>query len=220
MKLLKSFYFHVYTPLASLFFPSIYWKIKTKKPCLYLTFDDGPNPVSTPFILAILEKYATKASFFVIGENAVQNKNELLAIKKQGHLIGNHTFTHVHGWRVSTQKYCAEVEQTDAVLKEILHENTFLFRPPFGKMTYKQFVQLKKTHSLVLWSMLTQDYEASFSIERSLKEMSKGIQPGAIFVFHDSEQAWPKLQIMLPALIEEAQVKGYDFAVLPVSTYL
>lgn len=217
MKLLKFLFFHVYTPITSFFFPSIFWKIKTKKRCIYLTFDDGPNPVTTPYILDILQSYGVKASFFVIGSHAELYKKELISIQNEGHLLGNHTYTHVNGWAVSTETYCKEVEQSNVTIEKIVNIRPTLFRPPFGRITYQQMKKIEKTHTLVFWSMLTQDYDVSLSVERCLQETLKGIKPGAIFVFHDSKQAYPKLKIILPALIEEAQAKGYDFAVLPAS---
>jgi len=185
--------------------PSACWQIQTTEPELYLTFDDGPHPEITPWVLNQLKQADAKATFFCIGKNIERYPELLLKIMEDGHSVGNHTWNHVHAYNVSTERYLKEVENTDRLL------NSRLFRPPYGKLTPRLYQVLHKTHRLVMWDVLSGDFDPSVSGEVCAQRVIKHAGPGSIVVFHDSAKAWPRLQVALPQVIHYFQLKGFRF---------
>ncbi|MFN4086422.1 MAG: polysaccharide deacetylase family protein [Spirosomataceae bacterium] len=194
------------------FFPTGWWKIRTQDKILYLTFDDGPIPEVTPFVLATLSKFQAKATFFVIGDNVRKFPEIANLILNEGHALGNHTDHHVSGFATSTAQYEQEVADCQARHPQM----KAWFRPPYGRITFRQFWRLRKKYDIVFWDVLTQDYDPSLPPEACLQGSLRAIRPGSIVVFHDSWKAWPRLSFVLPHFLEEAAKQGYRFDLLPI----
>jgi peptidoglycan/xylan/chitin deacetylase (PgdA/CDA1 family) len=188
-------------------FSSYTWKVKTKDKLLFLTFDDGPHPEITPWVLAQLEQYQAKASFFCVADNVRKFPQTYAQILASNHAVGNHTYHHKNGWHTSVNDYL-----TDVVLAENLIQSQ-LFRPPYGKIKKQQAITLLKHYAVVMWSHLSCDYDPTLNINESLNAMKK-VSPGSILVFHDSEKAFANLQILLPQLLQFYQQEGYSLVAL------
>jgi len=181
------------------------WDIKTDDNKIYLTFDDGPTPALTPVILQILDTHNIKATFFCVGQN-VRKYPELFAnILEGGHSTGHHTFNHLNGWKTAYKNYLENV----AACSQVAPSN--LFRPPYGRLTLRQYFALKKQYRIIMWSVLTRDWDYRITRENCLKIAERGLRPGAIFIFHDNIKAEEKIKKVLPVFINSAQNKGYNF---------
>ncbi|WP_424493055.1 polysaccharide deacetylase family protein [Salinimicrobium sp. GXAS 041] len=194
-------------------FPRRFWKVATKKKVLYLTFDDGPVPEITPWVLEQLKKYQAKATFFCIGDNIRKHPNIFQQIISEDHRIGNHTHNHLNGWKTSTNYYVKNVLLgEDFISEKREQEAPRLFRPPYGRLTRKQSKILqKKNFKIVMWDVLTKDYDRSLSAEKCLKNTIKHSRPGSIIVFHDSIKASGNLKIVLPKVLAHFSTQGYRF---------
>jgi len=179
---------------------------KTDKGVIYLTFDDGPNPVTTQWILELLMHYQAKATFFCLGKN-VQNHPELFQnIKDQGHQIGNHTFHHLNGFNTKTKIYIEDVQEAAKLI------DSCLFRPPYGKLSPKQFNQLSENNfKTIFWSHITYDFDKVLATAKRQKKTLRRVKNGSIVVFHDSDKAFPQLENELPKLLEHWFQEGYRF---------
>lgn len=206
MNLVKSLKYPVKTPFwATWLWPAACWRIKTTQPQLYLTFDDGPHPEVTPRILDIMKQANAKATFFCLGKNIERYPELFQEIIQNGHAVGNHTWNHLHAFKVSPQEYINEVKKTELLVK------TNLFRPPYGKLTPKLYQSLRKTHRIVMWDVLSGDFDPSVSGEICAQRVIKHSRSGSIIVFHDSTKAWSRLQNALPQVIDYFQQQGYGF---------
>ena len=184
---------------------SITWKLPSDQNLLYITFDDGPVPEVTPEVLSILKAYNAKATFFMVGEN-VQRYPEIAAqIIAEGHQIGNHTFNHLNGTNVSDAIYYKNVLQA----KEYIDSN--LFRPPYGRIRPRQIMELKKQYQIVLWSVLSGDFDQSISDEKCLKNVIKHSKSGSIIVFHDSLKARDRMLFALKGTLEYFSKLDFQF---------
>ena len=187
-------------------FPSVFWnfsEIKTKK--IFLTFDDGPTPSVTQKVLDILDKYNAKATFFCLGENVEKYPELFNKIKEKNHSVGNHTYSHVNGWFTKNKKYFNDIDLANFLIK------SNLFRPPYGKITPSQIKLLKKQYKIVLWDVLSMDYDNKVSKEKSLKNVIKFTRNGSIIVFHDTLKAQEKLFYLLTIVLEKYSKLGFDF---------
>lgn len=181
------------------------------KKTIYLTFDDGPNPDITPWVLQTLKQYQAKATFFCIGDNAKKYPDVLQQTISDGHSIGNHTFNHLKGWKTDTQTYIENVEMANVIL------NTKLFRPPYGRITNKQAKILQKQgYTIVMWSIISFDWEADLKEEDCLNNVINHAKDGSIIVFHDSYKAAKNMQYALPKVLDFFSKKGYQFKGLTV----
>lgn len=182
---------------------------------LYLTFDDGPIPEVTPLVLEQLAIYGAKATFFCVGENLVKHPEVAQQALAQGHLLANHTYNHLKGWRTSFEEYLQNTAQCQEVLERLQPDQTLkLFRPPYGRISAAQAVALRKEYELVMWDMLTNDYDATLSPEKCLQKAIKYTQSGSIIVFHDSLKAERNLLYALPRFLEHFSRLGYTFETL------
>lgn len=184
------------------------WEMPGTKKVIYLTFDDGPHPVITPFVLNELKKWNAKATFFCIGKNVVDNPLIFNQIKEAGHAIGNHTYDHLDGWKTENSKYLQNI------LKAKEQINSVLFRPPYGRITRKQYkalAQLNDPFKIIMWSVLSGDFDANISPEQCTNNVIKNATSGSVIVFHDSEKANEKLRYALPAVLKYFSEKGYAF---------
>lgn len=186
---------------------------------IYLTFDDGPTPEITEFVLNELKKYNAKATFFCIGKN-IKNHPEIFSkIIKEGHEIGNHTQNHLNGWKNNTTKYLENVLECKNVIdkqtqnnSELKTKNLKLFRPPYGRVKRKQANALiKKGYKIIMWSVLSGDFDTKISKEKCLQNVLKHTSNGSIVVFHDSVKAAEKVKYVLPKVLDYFTRKGYEF---------
>lgn len=195
-------------------YPNLVWKIPTTEKKIYLTFDDGPVPGPTEFVLETLAKHSIKATFFCIGDNVRKNPHVFKHIIDQGHAIGNHTFNHLKGWNTSWGDYLMNViECSDQFRESGLEKAPKLFRPPYGRITRMQIKALKP-FKIVMWDVLTNDYDRSKSPEAVLKNSIRVTRPGSIVVFHDSLKAERNMVYALPRYIDHFKNLGYSFHVL------
>jgi len=204
----------VKTPsLVQRFFHNYSWRIKTAKKEIYLTFDDGPVPDFTPWVLETLDHYNAKGTFFCVGENIKKFPAIYQQIKDRGHSIGNHTFNHLQGWKTPTNKYIKNVLKTESYLNDDTELNgKKLFRPPHGRIRPVQAKILrKKGYKIVMWDVLSGDFDQSISKEQCLEHTLKHIKNGSIVVFHDSDKSFKNLDFVLPKVLEHFGREGYDF---------
>lgn len=194
------------------FFPNYLWKIKTSAKKVYLTFDDGPTPVVTPWVLAQLKQFEAKATFFCIGNNISKYPDLALQVQTAGHSIGNHTYHHCNGWKTSTTDYIENTTDCCETIRVNLDTTTQLFRPPYGKINLKQAKILrKKGYQIVMWDIISYDFDAATDPEQCVKNVIKNIRNGSIIVFHDSYKAEKNLRYALPKVLAFLHAKGYSF---------
>jgi len=203
----------VKTPwLLKKLYPNLIWDAGTDTRCIYLTFDDGPIPIVTPFVLNILKKHNARATFFCIGDNADKYPDIFEQLKTDGHAIGNHTFNHIKGWSTDNNTYLDNFLLADKLL------DTPLFRPPYGRIKRAQAKLLKQARpdlKIVMWNVLSGDFDISLKPEQCLKNVLKHTKPGSIVLFHDSIKAFHRLEHALPLAMEHWANEGYEFKVLP-----
>lgn len=195
--------------LYRLLFPEAVWRIKRRgRKVVYLTFDDGPIPEVTPWVLDVLDRYNIKATFFMVGDNVKRHPELLEEVRRRGHSYGNHTMHHLQGRKVRGVKYLRDVKEAHD------HIDSILFRPPHGIMRWGQARALKTHFNIIMYDLVTRDYDASLTPERVLENVKRYVRKGSIIVFHDSLKAWKNMHIALPAAIEWLQKEGYEF--LPI----
>ena len=186
------------------------WRIPSAEKIIYLTFDDGPVPGSTEFVLDVLKSFNAKATFFCIGDNIRKHPEVFQKVMEAGHAIGNHTFNHLKGWSTPLDKYVENVNQFNEQLSSINCQWPTLFRPPYGRITRAQISALKN-YKIVMWDVLTYDYQRTGSKEACLTGSIAATRPGSIVVFHDSIKAQKKMQYVLPKHLEHFSKDGYEF---------
>jgi peptidoglycan/xylan/chitin deacetylase (PgdA/CDA1 family) len=184
-------------------YPDVISRIKTSEKILFLTFDDGPDPESTPEVLDILNNYNVRAIFFCNGEAAEKYPDLVEKIKETGHLIGNHGYNHLNGWKTSIDKYCDDINRAS----QFTSGN--LFRPPYGRLTINQYRILRKSFRIILWDIMCYDFDRSFDAERSLHILNKKLQSGSIIVLHDTTASTSRT--FLKDFIEKSISEGYRF---------
>ena len=186
-------------------YPGVVWRKEQEKKVVYLTFDDGPIPECTPQILDILARYGVKATFFMVAENAVRYPHLLERIQKEGHTVGNHTYHHLRGLKVTTKHYLEDVENASQVL------GTKLFRPPHGRMKSSQKRALRaRGYTIYLWDVLTHDYNPNYSVEHMMKVIKRFTRNGSIITCHDSNKSKDRVLDLLPKMIEWFLSEGYE----------
>jgi peptidoglycan/xylan/chitin deacetylase (PgdA/CDA1 family) len=237
-------FFLTKTPyLLKKFYPKqLIWNKSRAEKVIYLTFDDGPIPIVTPWVIKTLKKYNAKATFFCIGDNIIKHPEIFEQLKADGHAIGNHTFNHLKGWRTDDETYlaiflkCQELTQTN------------LFRPPYGRIKRSQIEKLSNDYkvlsseysvlsgkralvnkedlrspstlnpkpytSIIMWDVLSGDFDPSLAPEKCLRNVLKHTENGSVVVFHDSLKAWDRLEFVLPKVLEVWSKEGFEFGVL------
>jgi peptidoglycan/xylan/chitin deacetylase (PgdA/CDA1 family) len=203
---------HYYGTLFPLLFPSLKWKVRTKSKTIYLTFDDGPIPEVTEWVLELLKKEEIKATFFCVGDNI--NKYPLVyqSVLGNGHRTGNHTFNHLNGRKVEQNVYFENIEKCNNYLVE--RDQKRLYRPPYGKLSFRQIRKLTKEYTVVMWDVLSGDFSPTLSPELCLANTLKYTSRGSIIVFHDNVKSFETLKYVLPKYIKEMKLRGYSFDVL------
>lgn len=197
--------------LYRLLFPEAIWRLKKRgRKVVYLTFDDGPIPEVTPWVLDTLDRYNIKATFFMVGENVCRNPGLFEEIKKRDHSWGNHTMHHLQGMKVRSVNYLRDLNAAHSVIQSIL------FRPPHGIIRWAQAKVIKNHYNIVMYDLVTRDYSRKLSPDQVFENVRRYTRNGSIIVFHDSLKARKNIMATLPRAIEWLQSEGYEFARLPM----
>lgn len=192
-------------------FPERIWKIDTDEKILYLTFDDGPHPDATSFVLDELKKYNAKATFFCVGQNVKENFAVYQRLINEGHKPGNHTYSHLNGWKTNDKNYVEDIAKAAKII------DSDLFRPPYGRITKFQIKAIsgEKLHlKTIMWDVLSGDFDASVNGENCYLNVINNAKPGSIIVFHDSLKSFATLQYALPKVLEYYAEREYKFRTL------
>ena len=198
--------------LIKVLFSNYVWSISSNERKVYLTFDDGPTPEITAWVLEQLKQYNAKATFFCIGNNIEKHPEIFKKVIADGHCIGNHTFNHVKGWKTSNQIYLDEVNSCEKSIQNFSVNNpkTKLFRPPYGKIKPSQSKVLRKNgYKIIMWDVLSIDFDPTITPQKCLRNVTKNIDNGSIIVFHDSTKAFPNLEYALPKTLNFLKNKGF-----------
>lgn len=197
--------------LYRLLFPEAIWRIKrNRRKVVYLTFDDGPIPEVTPWVLDTLDRYGIRATFFMVGDNVARHPELLEEVRRRGHSVGNHTMHHLQGMKVSTYRYMHDLTEANDFI------DSPLFRPPHGLLRWKQARAIKDRYNLVMYDLVTRDYSRKLRPEQVLQNVKRYARNGSIIVFHDSLKAEKNMKAVLPQAIEWLRARGYEFEPLPM----
>lgn len=197
--------------LYRLLFPEAVWRIKhRRRKVAYLTFDDGPVPEVTPWVLDMLDKYGIKATFFMVGDNVRKHPELFEEVKRRGHSYGNHTMHHLQGTKESLRTYMRDITEADALIDSVL------FRPPHGLMRWSQAAAIKHHYNVVMYDLVTRDYSRRQTPRQVLGNIKRYARNGSIIVFHDSIKAEKNLRATLEESIVWLKNQGYEFLTLPM----
>lgn len=186
-------------------YPRALWRMDRHERAVYLTFDDGPIPEATPFILDVLKEHGVKATFFMVGDNVRKYPDLYQRVLDEGHQVGNHTHNHISGLRRSLHEYSYNVEKANAYIK------SNLFRPPHGWMRIPQYALLRRKYKVVMWDLVTRDYSKWMTAENVISNVKRYARNGSIITFHDSLKSIDKLRTALPESIKWLKEQGYEF---------
>jgi len=192
-------------------YPNLIWNMNRHEKVLYLTFDDGPHPTATPFVLEQLQSYNAKATFFCIGKNVQEHTALYQQIIAAGHNVGNHTQQHLNGWKTNINKYLQDIQEAQ------LHIGSSLFRPPYGRIKKAQaasLIEKKPQFKIIMWDILSGDFDTTISSEKCYSNVIKNAKEGSIIVFHDSTKAWDRMHVALPKVLQYFSAKGFVFKAL------
>lgn len=190
------------------------WSIPTKEKVLYLSFDDGPHPVATPFVLDELKKYQARATFFCIGKNVQEYPQIYRRLLLEGHRVGNHTQNHLNGWKTDDKKYLENIRDAARLI------DSNLFRPPYGRISAFQSSLLRSEpfdYKIIMWEVLSADFDRALTAQRCARNVIHHARKGSIVVFHDSEKAWDRLSEALPMVLKHFSGLGYRFEGIPAT---
>ena len=188
-------------------YPRALWRMDKNVKAVYLTFDDGPIPNITPWVLDLLDKYNIKATFFLVGDNVRKHPEEFKMIIERGHRVGNHTFNHISGLKYLSYNYLENTNKADELI------NSTLFRPPHGWMRWGQYMVLSHRYTVVMWDLVTRDYSKRLNGRQVLRNVKKYVRNGSIITFHDSIKSEKNMKYALPRAIEWLLEQGYEFKV-------
>jgi peptidoglycan-N-acetylglucosamine deacetylase len=199
--------------LKCLFPSGMIWDMPDKDDkTVYITFDDGPHPTITPYVLALLEQYDAKATFFCVGNNVARFPAIYKQVLSEGHETGNHTYDHVNGWKTPNNRYLQNITQTENYV------NSMKFRPPYGRIKLSQYRKLMRNNQnwkVYMWDVLSADFDQSITAQQCVDNVLQHIKPGSIVLFHDSEKAWDRMHKALPAVLEYCKSKNWQLKTLP-----
>ncbi|HQW84438.1 MAG TPA: polysaccharide deacetylase family protein [Ferruginibacter sp.] len=184
------------------------WDMPDDEKVIYLSFDDGPHPQITPFVLDELNKYNAKATFFCIGKNVEAFPEVFQKILHEGHAVGNHTFDHLNGWKTGREAYIGNILKAREYIK------SSLFRPPYGKITpwqHKVLLQMNEPFKIIMWSVLSGDFDTTITPKQCCKNVIENAKSGSVIVFHDSEKAYERMKYSLPIVLKTFSEKGFLF---------
>lgn len=208
------FYLHRTPRIIKWYYANLYWQTPPSEKVIYLTFDDGPTPEVTEYVLEELLNWKAKATFFCLGMNITKNESILLKLKEHGHSIGNHTFSHLSGWESKVNTYLADIKKCAVELNKTLSNNSNLFRPPYGRINKSQISEINKKYKIVLWNYLTGDFDSHLSNTKCFERAKKNIKNGDVVVLHDNLKSFETIQYVLPRLLAHFSNLGYRFEAL------
>lgn len=197
------FYFHRIPSIAKAMYPGYIWSIPNDDKEIYLTFDDGPTPEVTDFVLNVLAEKKAKATFFCTGVNVLKHQSLSQQIIAYGHQLANHGYSHVSGWKTSKTVYLNNIQKGECELQTIINQDEFLFRPPYG--------HLRTSSKGIMWSLMSGDFDVQLSPEKCLSRLISKTRPGDIVVFHDNSVSYDKLKFVLPRYLQYCIDQGYNF---------
>mgnify|MGYP006298391333 CR=1 FL=1 len=195
-------------------FQQMVWEVPQAEnaiPAVYLTFDDGPHPDITPWVMEQLARYDASGTFFCIGKNVDRYPDTYQALTANGHVVANHTYNHLNGWQTDDATYF------DNVARCAEKVGSRLFRPPYGRISLSQAAHLKQHYQLIMWDVLSADFDTKVQPEACTQNVIKHLRPGSIIVFHDSVKAWPRLKVALPQVL--AYIRSQQWQALPLNAY-
>jgi peptidoglycan/xylan/chitin deacetylase (PgdA/CDA1 family) len=196
-------------------YPEAVWRKSADEKKIYLSFDDGPIPEATPFVLELLKRENIKATFFCVGNNIDKHPTIFQNIIDENHRIGNHTYNHLNGWNTHSLEYIQNYKKCNNLLHQFpLSHQTPLFRPPYGRMKKKQSIIIQRQSKIIMWDVLSGDFDKNTSPEQCLKNVTENLRNGSIIVFHDSIKASKNMMYALPRFIDFAKAEGYKFEIL------
>lgn len=211
-----SFYWIKTNTIIKKVFSNYIWDIPNKKNTIYLTFDDGPTPEVTTWVLEILKKENIKATFFCIGKNIIVQPDLFKKILSEGHTIGNHTNNHLNGWKIDNDLYLENCHTCETIIMKNSNIKPTLFRPPYGKIKKEQAKKIKNLgYKIIMWDVLSADFDTKITPQKCLDNVVSTVKSGSIIVFHDSQKAALNLKFALPKAIKELKQKGFVFETLP-----
>lgn len=196
--------------VASVIFKDVVWQRETDSNNIYLTFDDGPTPDITEWVIDQLNEYNAKATFFCVGHNIEKYPDIFRKLVENGHSIGNHTYNHLKGWKTKNEEYFNNIEKSESLY------HTKLFRPPYGKIKPSQIKYLKDKYKIIMWNILSGDYNPRLSVQQCIDNVIYNLEPGSIIVFHDSEKSASKLKEILPVVLKNISQNGYLYKSLTI----
>jgi len=196
-------------------FSNYVWDSPNTENKIYLTFDDGPTPDITEWVLEELKKHQVKATFFCIGKNIDSHPNLFKKVIDEGHAIGNHTYNHLNGWKTISEEYLKNIFLCQSEINKIKSENGKRFRPPYGKINKFQSRKLRKLgYKIIMWDVLSGDFDQTITPEKCLENVLKNVVAGSIIIFHDSVKAYKNLKYALPLSLEILKERGYKFEII------
>ncbi|MBL3655633.1 polysaccharide deacetylase family protein [Fulvivirga sediminis] len=202
------------TPLAlKWIYPQLTWSVPSKEKVLYLTFDDGPIPILTEFVIDTLDQFNAKATFFCVGDNIRKHPEIAQKTLEAGHTLGNHTYNHLNGWENDSEVYIENVQKCQEQLKT-MNVDSHLLRPPYGRIARKQISKLKSVYNIIMWDVLTGDFSKNIAPEDCLKNSIRSTRKGSIVLFHDNIKAENNMKYALPRYLEHFSKEGYLFKAL------
>jgi peptidoglycan/xylan/chitin deacetylase (PgdA/CDA1 family) len=203
-------------------FSNYTWSIPNAENKIYLTFDDGPTPEITEWVLEELKKHQIKATFFCIGKNINSHPSLFSRIQNEGHSVGNHTYNHLKGWNTSTEDYLKNIvlcksemlnQKSNTENSQDLNLKSLFFRPPYGKIKKSQSKELRQLgYKIVMWDVLSADFDQTITPEKCLKNVLQNVESGSIIVFHDSVKAYKNLKYTLPRALQILKERGFEFS--------
>lgn len=204
-----NFYFHQTPEIFSTIFPKRIWRMPNHEKTVYLTFDDGPVPGVTDFVLKELEKRGQKATFFVVGDNVRKSPGLARQLIEEDHALGNHTFNHLHGLKNKTHHYLQNIDRCQKTIEDLLSYSPRYFRPPYGMLKSAQAKSIHKEFEIVMWSFLSGDFDSQLSPKQILQKSVEGLSPGSILVFHDQEKTKEVIRDVLPRFLDAVKDQGW-----------
>ena len=190
------------------YFYELVWNIPTDEKIIYLTFDDVPIPEVTPWVLQTLQQYNAQATFFCVGDNANRYPHIFEQLKNSHHTVANHTNNHLNGWHTRDKDYFKNISKANLTIQ------SKFFRPPYGRITHTQIHVIKKHYKIIMWDVLSKDYNTTLTGEQCFQNVITHAKPGSIVVFHDSVKAKERLQYALPKVLKYYSDLGYRFKVI------
>ncbi|GAB4427401.1 MAG: polysaccharide deacetylase family protein [Bacteroidia bacterium] len=213
-------YLHRIPPFVQQLYPDYIWRLPSDEKVVYFTFDDGPTPEISTWVLQQLAAYKARATFFLVGQQVRRCPELAHRMIDAGHRIGNHSESHRNGRKIRLFPYLRDVLRGRQTIAEYTGIHTHLYRPPYGRLTLEQSRQIQRSHRIVMMDVISGDFDLRLKGDDCLQQVIRHVQPGSIVLWHDSQKAWDRLRIALPAALAYFHAEGYRFAALPLDQML